>query len=93
MTQQYIQGELSLRLGELCEAHLPLCNVQALRDVRRRVETAPGVELPHLAAEAMDVVDAACWECLAFGDVVGFVRECCMEASLYEFATCAGLLS
>lgn len=92
MTQQYIRGELSLRLGELCEGQPSLASLQILRDVRRRVESAPSVELPHLAAEAMDAADGACWACLACGDVAAFVRKCCVEASLYEFAASAGLL-
>ena len=92
MTQQYIRGEFSLHLGELCDEHPPAGSLVVLRDVRHRVETAPPCDLPLLAAEAMDAADVACWACLASGDVAAFVRESALEAWLYEFATSAGLL-
>jgi hypothetical protein len=98
MTQQYIRGELSLRLEGLCrleelrDGHLAAAELCALRELRRWVELAPTVELPRVAADAMDMVDAACWASLASGDLAAFDRECREGASLYEFVTCAGLL-
>lgn len=90
MTQQYIRGELSLRLGGLCESR---CGFRALLGgLRHQVEEAPLAALPELAVEAMDVVDAACWMALASGDLATFDWECREMASLHEFATCAGLL-
>lgn len=92
MTQQYIRGELSVRLGELREGAFAGSEVPALHALRGRVESAPVDELPLLVAKAIDLVDAACWAALALGDLVVFDRGCREEASLYEFATSAGLL-
>lgn len=91
MTQQYLKGEFSLRLGEACgEPDNPA--VPAVADLRRRVEEAPLTALPALVLEAVDVLDAVCWASLATGDVAAFERECWRGTQLREFATCAGLL-
>lgn len=95
MTQQYLKGELSLRLSEACDD--PVCGVApavapALADLRRRVEDAPLTALPALAFEAVEVLEAACWTSLANGDMAAFEGECRKGAQLHEFATCAGLL-
>lgn len=92
MTQQYIRGELSLRLEELRDERFA-GPAHALLDLRHRVEEAPADDLPELAGEAMEVVDVACWASLDQGDLDAFERECRDGASLREFAMCAGLLS
>ena len=90
MTQQYIRGELSPRLGGLCEGRC--CFKVLLLALRHQVETAPPGALPELAVKALDVVDAACWSSLTSGDLATFDWECREMASLHEFAVCAGLL-
>jgi len=92
MTQQYIRGELSLRLGALSTKQECDAVYVALIDLRQRVECAPLSALPDLAAEAMDLVDAVCLASLEKGDLAAFDRECRDGASLHVFATCAGLL-
>ena len=92
MTQQYLKGELSLRLGEVGN-HPDCATVPAVADLRRRVEDAPLSALPDLALEAMDVLDAVCWASLEDGDTAAFERESRLGRELHEFAVCAGLLS
>jgi hypothetical protein len=91
MTQQYIRGEFSVCLGAVCGEHCPKVG-HALHDLRMQVECAPSSLLPRLAAEALQVVDAACWTSLERGDVAAFAREAGEAAVLRELATCAGLL-
>jgi hypothetical protein len=91
MTQQYLNGELSLHLGEACDEP-DYAMGTTLAALRRRVEDAPVAALPALAAEAVDAVDAACWAALTHGDLAAFDRECRACARLHEFATCAGLI-
>lgn len=91
MTQQYLNGELSLQLGEACEEP-DYAMGATLTSLRHRVEQATVSELPTLAAKALDAVDAACWAALAHGDLISFDRECLACARLHEFATCAGLI-
>jgi hypothetical protein len=92
VTQQYLKGELSLRLGEACEAPPDHSVERALIELRRRVEDAPLTALPALAVEAENVLDAACWAWLEHGDMTAFCRTCSTCARLHEFACCAGLL-
>lgn len=90
MTQGYIQGELSAILGQ-AGAACPALSRRVFA-LRRRVEAAPLCSLPHLAADAMDVLDAACWALLEEGDLQGFLVEAGNEVYLQQFARCAGLL-
>lgn len=91
VTQQYLNGELSLHLGEI-DDEPDYAVGAALAALRHRVEEASVTELPALATEALDVVDAACWAALTHGDLASFERECRTCARLHEFATCAGLI-
>ena len=91
MTQQYIRGELSVHLSGFCDERCPRVS-RALHALRLQVECAPSCLLPQLAAEAMQIVDAACWTSLERGDLAAFVRDAEEGAILREFATCAGLL-
>lgn len=91
VTQQYLKGELSLRLGEACDEPDDATR-GALAALRHRVEDAPVAALPALAAEAVNAVDAACWSALTCGDLATFDRRCRTCTQLREFATCAGLI-
>ncbi len=91
MTQYYVVGELSALIGELCPNDGSEL-ATAVRDLRRRVECAPACGLTRLAAEALEVADAACWALLERGDVDAFAREVAEASLIREFATCAALL-
>lgn len=91
MTQRYVVGELSALIGDLC-THECAGLTADLRDLRHRVERAPVSDLAPLAAEALDVADAACWALLERGDAAAFAREAADAAVLHEFAVCAALL-
>lgn len=91
MTQQYIVGELSIRIAGLCpNACSPL--EATVKELQHRVECAPYWSLGGLVLRAIDVADMACWRSLERGDVEQFRREAAEAADLREFATCAGLL-
>jgi hypothetical protein len=92
MTQQYIVGELSILIAGLRPDHYPLL-AASVKDLQRRVESAPLTALGPLVREAMDVADAACWNSLEQGDVGSFNQEATEAANLREFALCAKLLS
>lgn len=89
--EQYLRGELSVRLGEVCNGPGNAV-APAVADLRRRVEDAPLDALPELALEALDVLDAMCWASLEDGDTAGFERGSRLSEELHEFAMCAGLL-
>jgi hypothetical protein len=91
VTQQYIVGELSVRIAELrLGRSSPL--EAAVQELQRRVERAPFWSLAALVCQAIDVADTACWGLLEGGDVEAFRQEAARAADLREFASCAGLL-
>ena len=93
MTQQYLTGELSLLLGQLQSAMTNQTSVEAVARLRRRAETGCGSALSAVAVSALAAGDQICWESLTRGDCVGFNRQAAVCAQLWEFATCAGLLT
>jgi hypothetical protein len=91
VTQQYIVGELSIRIAALCPvACSPLA--VTVQELRRQIEQAPFSALAPLVLRAIDVADLACWTSLEQGDMEWFRRESAGAADLREFAVCAGVL-
>lgn len=89
MTQQYLCGELAIRLATLAGA---AADDQLITTLRRHAEAAPPSALPGLARRALQIADHVCWDALQRGDVATYARTADAAADLHEFATCARLL-
>lgn len=92
MTRQYVVGELALILEELRAAATSETAARDVECLRQQVEATPPAALAPVAARAVELSDAVCWESLARGETGAFVREAAICAELWEFGICAGLL-
>jgi hypothetical protein len=92
MTQQYVAGELSVRLGQLQAVASDQDRVREVACLRHEAETMPLVELGSVAVRALGLADHLCWDSLGRGDASGFSRQATICAELWEFGVCAGLL-
>jgi hypothetical protein len=92
MTQQYLIGELSVRLEQL-EAVVASDAVPDVACLRHEVETGPVTGLAPAAARAIALADRVCWRSLACGDVSAFARQAKVSADLRLFGVCARLLA
>ena len=92
VTEQYIIGELSVRLVQL-EAVAPN-EAFAFEVARLRVETetAPFETLPSMALKALHLIRGLCEVSLARGDLRSLTSQAAMAAELREFAVSARLL-
>lgn len=92
MTQQYLLGELSARLGQLQAA----ARQPGMRDdvacLRRRVENGPVGRLPAELARALALADQMCWDSLSRGEAGAFDRQAALCADLRLFGACARLV-
>jgi len=91
MTQNYLIGELSVRLEQLQAATACLAGGDVAR-LRHRVETGPLSELPSAAARALALADDLCWQSLSQGDTLAFARQARASGELRLFGVCARLL-
>jgi hypothetical protein len=92
MTQQYLAGELSLRLAQL---EVVIAGKAALRELTRlrlTVEDGPLTALSACLTDAVRLTDRLCWDALARGDAATFATEAAIGADLREFGVCARLL-
>jgi hypothetical protein len=92
VTQDYLIGEVSVRLQEL-EAATRRDTVADLARLRRQVETSPVTALAEELARALAAADLICWESLARGDTVAFARQAQVSAELRQFGVCARLIA
>jgi hypothetical protein len=93
MTQQYIAGELSLRLGELQSTAADQQRAREAAGLRHEAETVPLAALGSVLVRALELGNRLCWDSLGRGDVVAFSRQAAMCAELREFGLCARLLN
>ena len=93
MTEQYIVGELSVRLDQL-EGVAPSTE-SAVEFARLRVqaETAAFETLPNIALQALHMLRGLCRDSLAQGDLQALTSQATIAAELREFAVSAGLLA
>lgn len=91
MTQQYIAGELSLRLGELQAVATDQERARAVECLRNEAERMPRAALGSVVIRALGLGDRLCWDSLARGDAQAFGRQAASCADLWEFGICAGL--
>ena len=89
VTQQYIVGQFSVLLEDL---QPPAGEwLEAVRRLRREVESRPLSMLPRLAQEAIGLTDLICWSALEQGDVGSFCGCARSAAALGEFIDSARL--
>ena len=92
MTQQYLAGELSLRLARLQEVATNRASLPDLVCLRREAETGPLTALPWVLVRALTLGDDLCWDALDSGAIAAFTDQAAICAELREFGVCAGLL-
>jgi hypothetical protein len=90
MTQNYLIGELSVRLEQLQATTAYTVEGDVAR-LRHQVETCPLSELSSAAARALVLADAVCWQSLSRGDTAAFARQAKASAELRQFGVCARL--
>ena len=90
MTQEYLIGELSVRLEQLQSASAG--TAADLARLRRRVETQPTAQLRTETVQALALADGLCWDSLSAGDTAAFDRQAAISADLRLFCICARLL-
>lgn len=92
MTQQYLLGEVSVRLAQLQAMGLEPSLARTVASLRREAETSPPGELPAVLARTFSATDAICLDSLARGDITAFSAQVACAAELREFGACAGLI-
>jgi hypothetical protein len=91
MTQQYLIGELSLRLEQLQQVAAGDV-AQDVARLRRQVEMGPPAGLAEAALRALALAGGSCWQSLSSGDMTAFACQAKVAASLRKFGICARLL-
>lgn len=93
MTQQYLAGELSVLLAQLHTAVGNQTYAGEIAGLRQQAESGPITALPWVAARALQLTDAACWESLSTADITAFAHQAAIGARLREFGICSRLLT
>ena len=91
MTQQYLIGELSVRLEQLEAAARKAVSGDVTR-LRHQIEFGPLTGLGCATARSLALADVLCWDSLTWGDAAAFARQAAISEELRLFGTCAGLL-
>ena len=92
MTQQYVAGELSLRLGELQAVATDRECAREIARLRDEAERAPRAALGSVVVRALGRANRFCWDSLECGDVLAFSRRVAICGDLWEFGVCACLV-
>jgi hypothetical protein len=92
MTQQYLIGELSVRLEQLQSATAGPAERDVAR-LRHEIESGPVCALAPATVRAIALADVMCWRSLACGDIAAFARQAEIAADLRLFGVCAHLLA
>ena len=93
MTEQYLVGELSLRLARLCEVAGRTGFERAVVQLRREAEVEPLGSLRRPLVHALALCDQLCWDSLARGEMSAFTSQVAVCVDLHDFGVCAGLLA
>jgi hypothetical protein len=91
MTQDYLVGELSVRLERL-QAAADDDTAPELAVLRQQVEAGPLPGLKAAVAQALALADRLCWQSLSQGDVAAFTEQAEVSADLRLFSVCSQLL-
>jgi hypothetical protein len=89
MTQEYLIGEVSVRLEQL-QAATAKSQVDVAR-LRREVETKPVTSLAATVTRVLALADGMCWDSISRGDVDEFDQQARISADLRLFGLCARL--
>lgn len=92
MTQQYLAGELSLRLALLQDFATEQGFQRDAARLRKAAETGPLTSLSAVLARALALSDSLCWDSLDRGAGAAFISEATIAGELYEFGVCARLI-
>ncbi len=92
MTQDYLIGELSVRLGQL-QADAVHDAAAELAALRWQIEAGPPQGLSAATLQALALGDRLCWQSLCRGDMAAFSRQAEISADLRLFGVCSRLLS
>ena len=92
VTQQYLVGEVSVRLAQLQAVVGEPSLARAVAQLRREAETSPPGALSVVLIRALEMTDAICLDSLARGDTTAFSCQVASGAELREFGVCAGLI-
>jgi hypothetical protein len=92
MTQQYLIGELSVRLEQL-QAVAANGTAGDVARLRHQVESGEMSRLAPATERALALADDLCWESLSRGDIAAFIRQARLSADLRLFGACARLLA
>lgn len=90
MTNQYLIGELSVRLEQLQSVAVG-GEVRDVTRLRYEVENGGTGCLGLAAARAIELADVLCWRSLARGDMAAFSSQAGVSADLRLFGVCARL--
>jgi hypothetical protein len=93
VTEQYIIGELSVRLVQLEAVAPDEESAGEFARLRVEAETAPFETLPRMALQALHLIRGLCQDSLARGDLRALTSQATMAAELREFAVSARLLA
>jgi hypothetical protein len=91
MNQEYLIGELSVRLEQL-QAAARHAAASDLADLRHQVENRPVTWLAAEMIRALALGDLLCWDSLAEGDTSAFDRQAAICSDLRLFGVCARLI-
>jgi hypothetical protein len=92
MTQEYLAGELSVRLEQL-QAAAPEGGAAQVAQLRLHVETCPLSRLANAIRRALAIAEGWCWDSLSRGDAAAFARQAWICADLQQFGVCSRLLA
>jgi hypothetical protein len=92
MTQEYLAGELSVRLERL-QAAAASDTSPELAELRQQAEAGPLPALKAAAAQALALADRMCWHSLSQGDMAAFTQQAEISADLRLFGVCSRLLA
>lgn len=92
MTQQYLNGQLSVLLAQLESVARDEPVLPEVVRLRREAEVSQPAALVGVLGRALAVTDELCWRSLSRGDVATFGPEAAIGADMREFGLCAGLL-
>lgn len=93
MTEQYLVGELSVRLARLRDVAGQPTFECAVTQLRREAETESLDSLPRLLLHALALGDQLCWASLARGEATAFDCQAEVCAELHDFGVSACLLA
>jgi len=91
MIQDYLIGELSVRLQQLETAATPPEAAKVAR-LRQQVEDGPTPALAAAVTRGLAMADSLCWQSLEQGDSAAFARQARASADLRQFSICAHLI-